>query len=100
MIAKYPVDVGDDEGILDAINYLLSGPAGLGQNFAGFSSYTPAYVTGNFRTPFAQTTPAALYVPPIALNNAQQLDDRTIKYTFTSAQPTPPFALGNTKDFV
>jgi hypothetical protein len=95
MIAKYPVDVGDDEGILDAINYLLSGPAGLGQNFAGFSSYIPAYLTGNFRTPFAQTTPAALYVPAIALSNAQQLDDRTIKYTFASAQPAPPFSLGN-----
>lgn len=95
MIAKYPVDSGDDEGILDAINYLLSGPSGLGQNFAGFSSYTPAYLTGNFRIPFAQTDPAALYVPPIALSNAEQLDDRTIKYTFAAAQPAPPFSLGN-----
>lgn len=95
MTAKYPVDVGDDEGILDAVNYLLSGPSGLGQNFAGFSSYEPAYLTGNFRTPFAQPTTAALYVAPIALSNAEQLDDRTIKYTFASAQPSPPFSLGN-----
>jgi len=95
MTAKYPVEISDQEGIVDAINYLLSGPAGLGQNFAGFSSYTPAYLTGNFRIPFTQVNPAALYVPPISLSNAQQLDDRTIKYTFTSAQPSPPFALGN-----
>jgi hypothetical protein len=95
MISKYPIETSDSEGIIDAINYLLSGPSGLGQNFAGFSSYTPAYVTGNFRTPFTQVNPAALYVPAIALSDAQQLDDRTIKYTFASAQPTPPFALGN-----
>ena len=38
MTAKYPVDIGDDEGIVDAVNYLLSGPSGLGQNFSGFSS--------------------------------------------------------------
>jgi len=95
MTAKYPVEVSDQEGIVDAVNYLLSGPAGLGQNFAGFSSYSPVYLTGNFRIPYTQVTPAALYVPPIPLSNAEQLDDRTIKYTFASAQPAPPFALGN-----
>ena len=95
MIAKYPVEASDSEGIIDAVNYLLSGPAGLGQNFAGFSSYDPAYVTGNFRIPFTQATPAALYVPAIPLSNAQQLDDRTFKYTFTTPQAVAPFALGN-----
>lgn len=95
MTAKYPVDISDQEGIVDAVNYLLSGPAGLGQNFAGFSSYTPAYLTGNFRIPFSQSTPANLYVAPISLSDAEQLDDRTIKYTFSSAQPSAPFSLGN-----
>lgn len=95
MIAKYPVETSDQEGVIDAVNYLLSGPAGLGQNFAGFSSYTPAYLTGNFRIPFSQSTPAELYVPSIAVSNAEQLDDRTIKYTFASAQPSAPFSLGN-----
>ena len=100
MTAKYPVDIGDNEGIVDAVNYLLSGPAGLGQNFAGFSAYTilgdtPTYLTGNFRTPFSQIGLANTYVAPISLSNAEQLDDRTIKYTFASAQPSPPFSLGN-----
>ena len=95
MISKYPIETSDSEGIVDAINYLLSGPSGLGQNFAGFSSYTPKYLTGNFRIPFTQVNPAALYVPPIPLSDALQLDDRTIKYTFASAQPAPPFSLGN-----
>lgn len=51
-MAKFPVEMNDDEGQTDAINYLLSGPSGLGQNFAGFSSYQPAWLTGNFRIPF------------------------------------------------
>lgn len=95
-MAKYPVEIGDDEGTADALNYLLSGPAGLGQNFAGFSSYNPPkYLTGNFRIPFSQDTAANLYIPGISLNNAVQLDDRTIQYFFTTPQATPPFALGN-----
>lgn len=95
-VAKYPVDIGDQEGIVDAVNYLLSGPAGLGQNFAGFSSYTPMYLTGNFRIPFTQDTIAELYVAPINLSDAEQLDDRTIKYTFFGAPlASVPFSLGN-----
>lgn len=92
-MAQFPVS--DNQGIQDGLNYVLSGPTGQGQNFAGFSSYAEGYLTGNFRVPFTQTSPVDLYVAGISLSNAQQLDDRTIKYTFTSAQPTPPFALGN-----
>jgi hypothetical protein len=157
----YPV-TGTMSGVLDGLNYVLSGPGGLGQNFAGFSNYELAYLTGNFRTPFTVLTynrsadglsgaftitvedtrslavgmtasglgigvgatvstingttvtltvansadventvtfgPAVipkLYVAPISINNAQQIDARTIKYTFTTAQPSPPFQLGN-----
>tara|TARA_R110002126_G_scaffold243517_3_gene386928 strand:- start:1222 stop:2106 length:885 start_codon:yes stop_codon:yes gene_type:complete len=90
----YPV-TGTMSGVLEGLNYVLSGPGGLGQNFAGFSAYEPAYMTGNFRTPYSQLTPAKLYVAPISLSNAQQIDARTIKYTFTTVQATPPFSLGN-----
>ena len=158
---QYPVS--DQQGIIDGLNYVLSGPGGLGQNFAGYSAYLDSYLTGNYRAPFTYNTyqltarganaaytievenafyltlgqhvsgkhigtgavitgiknnvvtlsaantgivdsytitfspaaPAATYVAPISINNAQQLDSRTIKYTFTSAQPSPPFALGN-----
>jgi len=81
--------------IVDGVNYALSGPGGLGQSFAGFSSYEPAYITGNFRVPYTQLTPASLYVAPLSLSNAQVLDERTIKYTFTTAQPSAPFSVGN-----
>ena len=92
-MAQYPVE--SDEQLFQAVNYLLSGPGGLGQDFQGFSSSSTGYLTGNFRLPFGQTTTANLYVAPIGLSNAEQLDDRTIKYTFSSAQPSPPFSLGN-----
>lgn len=91
----YPV-TNSTSDILDGLNYALSGPGGLGQNFAGFTTYEPGYLTGNFRTPFSEPSSSTkLYVAPINLSNAQQLDSRTIKYTFTTAQATPPFAVGN-----
>ena len=94
-MAKYPVEYTDKEGVVDAVNNLLSGPSGLGQNFAGFSAYKTAYLTGNFRVPYAQDTPARLYVPPIALGSSEMLDGRTWKFTFATPQKTVPFALGN-----
>jgi hypothetical protein len=95
-MAKYPVEISDSEGIVDAINYVLSGPAGLGQNFAGFSSSETGYLTGNFRVPYVQATPTVLYYPNIALSSAECLDSRTVKFTFATPQGTPPFGNGNT----
>lgn len=92
-MAQYPVDTPD--GLYEAVNYLASGPSGLGQNFAGFSSYATAYLTGNFRIPFTQPGPANLYVPNIALGVSEMLDGRTWKFWFASTQPTPPFSPGN-----
>ena len=94
-MSKFPVEIQDQEGIVDAINYLMSGPAGLGQNFAGFSSFAQAWLTGNFRVPYSQPTVANLFVAPIALSTSEQLDGRTFKYTFASTQASPPFNLGN-----
>lgn len=110
-MAKYPVEISDAEGTNDAINYLLSGPAGLGQNFAGFSSTADpdsdppvnilAYLTGNYRPPFTNGfNTTRTYVAPIALGTSQYLDDRTIKFTFAAAQATPPFANGNPLEVV
>jgi hypothetical protein len=105
-MSKFPVEISDKEGIVDAVNYVLSGPAGLGQNFAGFSSFDPAWLTGNFRVPYSlaffsdtaktkTNTPARLYVPPIDLQTSEMLDGRTYKFTFKTVQKTAPFALGN-----
>jgi len=94
-MAQYPIEINDQSAIAEGLNYLLSGPAGLGQNFAGFSSFTPAWLTGNFRTPFTVGSAALLTVAPVALATSEMLDGRTFKFTFSSAQPTPPFANGN-----
>lgn len=94
-MAAYPIEENDDENLVSAVNYLLSGPSGLGQNFAGFSSYTLAYLTGNYRIPFSDPNPSNLYVAPITCSSAVQLDDRTFRYNFSSAQPSPPFINGN-----
>lgn len=93
-MAQYPIDRDDRDNIADAVNTLLSGPAGLGQNFAGFSAYTPVWLTGNYRIPFTQDTIANLYVSPISLSTCEMLDGRTWKYNFSSTQPSIPFALG------
>jgi hypothetical protein len=109
-MAKFPVEPSDKDGIIEAVNNLLSGPSGLGQNFSGFtnppiqyydtdngiSTNTPAYLTGNFRTPFTNSSDTTkTYVAPIALAFSEYIDSRTAKYTFATAQATPPFAIGN-----
>lgn len=105
-MAKFPVEVSDKEGIIEGLNYVMSGPSGLGQNFAGFSNYKPYWLTGNFRVPYTKAfwsdeakqevnAPALLYVAPISLATSEMLDGRTWKFTFATVQKTPPFALGN-----
>jgi hypothetical protein len=102
MTAKYPVEISDQEGIVDAINYLLSGPAGLGQNFDGFSDYNPAYLTGTFRAPFTvpitTTPPPSLYQAPINISNitVPANPGAIIDVTYSSAQSPVPFAEGDT----
>ena len=91
-MSQFPINT--KQGLYEAVNYLASGPSGLGQDFAGFSSFQPAYLTGNFRLPFTQSTPSTLYIAPIACSKAEPLDDYTFKYTFSSTQSTPPFSNG------
>ena len=59
-MAQYPVD--SDQGVQDGVNYLLSGPSGLGQFFSGFTSSTPTTLTANYRPPFTTNTVTRLCV--------------------------------------
>ena len=101
MTAKFPVEVNDNEGIVDAINYLMSGPSGLGQNFDGFSDYNSAYLTGTFRAPFTvpiTTTPApTLSVAPIAIGNITVPNNpgNIIDVFYAAPQVPTPFAQGD-----
>ena len=53
-MSQYPVN--SPEGLYEAVNYLASGPSGLGQDFNGYTAYLPGYLTGNFRTPYSYVT--------------------------------------------
>jgi len=57
-MAKFPVEPGDIDGIIDGINYALSGPSGLGQNFSGSATSQPGWLTANFRSPLVITPQA------------------------------------------
>jgi hypothetical protein len=95
-MSQYPILT--DQGVLEAVNYLASGPSGLGQNFDGFSAYQPAYVTGNFRQPFTVSTatsaPPNWYIPPVSINSISSPDGQTVTWNFASTQPTAPFTNG------
>jgi hypothetical protein len=94
-MAKFPIERTDEEGIVDALNYVLSGPGGLGQNFKGVSFSAAGYLTGNSAPAFTSPTPVFTYIAPISVSTAVKLDSTTFKYTFTAAEPTPPFFLGS-----
>mgnify|MGYP006279868405 CR=1 FL=1 len=104
-MAQYPVE--DTAGLFEAVNYLLSGPSGLGQNFNGFSAYQPAYVTGTFRQPFTVSTstspiPPTMYSPPVNITSITPLEVNTatnetrfIQINF-APQSYIPFSPGDT----
>ena len=106
-MSQYPIST--PEGLYEAVNYLASGPSGLGQNFAGFSSYDPVYIRPTFNQPFtiattATTSPPSWYVPPIAVTGAQVIGNTTGSNTstnyeiFFTPQPTVPFGVGASAD--
>jgi hypothetical protein len=49
---QFPIQTGNDTAVADGLNYLLSGPGGLGQDFQGYQQWTAGWLTGNFRTPY------------------------------------------------
>ena len=106
-MSQYPIST--PEGLYEAVNYLASGPSGLGQNFAGFSSYDPVYIRPTFNQPFtiavtATTSPPSWYVPAIAVTGAQIIGNATGTNTSTNyeisftPQPTVPFSVGASAD--
>lgn len=83
-MAQYPIESGDSAAVAEGLNYLLSGPAGLGQNFDGFSAYLPAYIRPSSRQPWDLSVEVG--DPPTAqpLNPSIYLD----------------FTVGNIQEFV
>jgi hypothetical protein len=105
-MASYPVEAEDTSGLVDAVNNLLSGPGGLGQDFSGFASFQQAYLTANFRTPYTMLAPfnsttnviPRIYVQAFNLSTSRMLDGNTFEFTFASLQAQPPFVVGQLID--
>ena len=100
MAEAYPLNEGSV--LVDAVNYLLSGPGGLGQNFAGLSSIDLNYIrpsTGNPPNirPILSTYNSNL-VYARAFNNAVIVGSNPTKqvtFTFTTAFTNVPFQFGD-----
>jgi hypothetical protein len=104
-MSQYPIEIGNDAAINEAVNYLLSGPSGLGQNFEGYSAYLPAYLRPSSRQPWsvsvATTLDPSIYLS-IPINNITVPTNpgQQIVLTFTTPQATAPFQYGDSVDVV
>lgn len=92
-MSQFPINTTN--GLYEAVNYLASGPSGLGQDFQGFSDYNTSYLTGNYRLPFTQVATANVFVANIPCSSAVQLNANTFQYNFATVQSHPPFSNGN-----
>lgn len=96
-MSQFPVE--NEPGLYEGINYLLSGPAGLGQNFEGFATTTPAYIRPAIRAPFTiplnTTQNPDWYVAPISIGNIVALDTNSFQVTYSSTQSPVPFSAGD-----
>jgi hypothetical protein len=93
-MARFPVDGRDISSIAAAVNYALSGPGSLGQDYSGVSFSDPGWLTGNFAPAFTSPTQITVRVAAITCSLAEKLSANTFRYTFTAAQPSPPFFIG------
>lgn len=100
-VSKYPIEVSDEEGQVDAINYLLSGPSGLGQNFSGYSRYLPQYIRPSARQPWSlpitTTLDPSIYLD-IPISNITPVGGNPsdlLLITFTTPFATAPFQFGD-----
>ena len=91
-MAKYPVELNDQTGLVDNLNYLLSGNQSLGQSVQGQVFSTQAYQTGNNVLPF--TSALAVLGRTETIATVDWLDDNTIKFTYPTALSTPAYSLG------
>jgi hypothetical protein len=102
-MSQYPVQ--DQPSLINAVNLLLSGPGGLGQNYSGVSDYAPAYLRGTFRQPFSVTITTGTnaipwYTSPVGISNivGQNVIDgksKNIAVTLTTATSQPLFIAGD-----
>jgi hypothetical protein len=101
-MSQFPVNT--EEGLYDAVNYLASGPSGLGQNFQGFSAYLPAYLRESGRQPWSlpinTTLDPSVYLS-IPISNITVVGGNPsalFEVTFTTPFADAPFEFGDKLD--
>jgi hypothetical protein len=77
---QYPIQQNDSQGIYEALNYLLSGPAGLGQNYNGVSAFDTVYLRAVPPLNQPYTVPTTTSLDPLLY----------IDWTVTGAAPVSP----------
>lgn len=100
-MAQYPIQSQQD--LIDAVNYLLSGPSGTGQNVSGFSTFVPAWIRPTVQEPYMlpyETTLNKSWTVDIPVNNITLItppvgNPSQITVTFTTPQATAPFQFGD-----
>lgn len=100
-MAQYPIQTQED--LVEAVNYLLSGPSGTGQSFNGFSSYDPVRIRPTKTLPFSvayESTINSDWSFETSINNITLIpnppgDAETLELTFTSPFATAPFQFGD-----
>ena len=102
-MAQYPIESGDSGAIAEGLNYLLSGPAGLGQNFDGFSASGGALLRPSVRQPWSlpgdTTLNPSIYLDiPIYDIVVPSNPGEKITLLFTTSQATAPFQYGDQLD--
>jgi len=99
-MAAYPITNPDSINLIEALNYVASGPTDIGQQLVGYNMYQDTLeLNGNQQAPFANKQPPVtyLYQPPIDLSTATWIDAYTRQYTFQGAPiGYIPYALGQT----
>jgi hypothetical protein len=104
-MAQYPIQKTDSQGIYDALNYLLSGPAGLGQSVNGVSSLDQVYLrsTPVLRPPYTvpqdTTLNTLLYlswtITDIQIVGTNPTSTIRVSWTSPTAQQAAPFQFGD-----
>jgi hypothetical protein len=82
-MAAYPITNPDGSNLIEALNYVASGPAGIGQQLDGFAAYADApYLTGNKQTPFINKNTTVMYSGIADISSIDWIDGYTIKYNY------------------
>jgi hypothetical protein len=103
---QYPIQQNDSQGIYEALNYVLSGPAGLGQNYNGVSAFDSVYLRAvpplsqPYTVPTTTTVNPTLYINwtvsgAAPVSPGPGTDQIYVNFTATTAQLADPFQFGD-----